>query len=89
MKKTNILESARKVFNNDILSRESIIYMRSGRELSVFKCIGISEYSEELAVLDVIDGKISICGNSLMLKTFSTGDITIEGEIDTIRFIRG
>ncbi len=89
MKKKSILKSAKRLFASKILSGESSIYIHGERELSVYTCKGIDQYNENLIVLKTVDGTIMIYGRSLMLKTFSTGEIRINGEIETIKLEKG
>lgn len=67
-------------------SDRSSLFMESDRELTLFRCIGLSEYSEEHVVLCTAEHTLSICGSMLKLKSFSTSEITVYGRIASLEF---
>ena len=60
--------------------------MDSNRELALFRCTGLKEYSSERVVLSAVDCTLEIMGEELELKTFSTSEITVSGKIYTLNF---
>ena len=66
--------------------KKSAIYMESNTELSVFRCKGLLEYSDECVNLRLTDGNVHIYGRNLGLKTFSNTEITVDGKIEKIEF---
>ena len=74
------------LFMSSTLNKASALYMDSNRELALFRCTGLKEYSSERVVLSAVDGTLEIMGEELDLKTFSTSEITVSGKIYTLNF---
>lgn len=62
------------------------LYLNSNRELTLFRCTGLKEYSAEKVMLDTSLNPIEIRGTGLSLKSFSTSEITVLGEIQSVGF---
>ena len=56
------------------------------RELEIYGCIGLDEYSDTGIVLTLCDGFVSIKGVGLELLSFSGGNMTVRGSIVRISF---
>ncbi len=64
----------------------SFIEAVSNRELSVCGCETLITYTEELVVLELCDGKLTVRGNELELRSFTGGRVTISGTISNIGY---
>jgi sporulation protein YqfC len=84
MKKGRGLEPIKNFLKADILSREATLNVRGTREMSVYACVGLSEYTKERDGIKTVDGMVFIIGEELELKSFSTGEVKITGEIRDI-----
>ncbi len=64
--------------------RISFIEAVGNREVSVDGCEGLVAYTEELVVLILCDGFLSIRGTGLELHSFSYGRVSVSGIISNI-----
>lgn len=64
--------------------RISFIEAVGNREISVDGCEGLVAYTEELVVLILCDGFLSIRGTELELHSFSCGRVSVSGIISSI-----
>ncbi len=62
------------------------VFINSNRELALFKCTGLVEYTQEKVILCAIDTVITVSGKGLELKTFSTSEICVTGIINKLEF---
>ena len=62
------------------------VYLDSGGELSVYKCKGLIEYTDNKVKISTEHGIIDILGKELGLNTFSNSEITVFGKISVIEF---
>ncbi len=63
--------------------------MNSQRELYLFECIGILEYSDDNILIDLGEFSVRISGVDLTMISYSNGEMYIEGEILRIEFESG
>ena len=66
--------------------RISFIEAIGNRELSVSGCESLVVYTEELVVLELCDGTLSVKGNGLELRSFTGGRVTVSGTISAIGY---
>lgn len=81
MKKGRGFKPIKDFFKADVLSREATVNVRGTREMSVYACVGIREYTRERVGIKTFDGVVYVIGKELELKSFSTGEVKICGEI--------
>lgn len=60
------------------------VFLDSNGELSIFRCVGLEEYSEKLVKIKTKNSYICVTGSELVLNTFSNSEITVCGKIHTI-----
>lgn len=58
----------------------------SNRELSISGCEYLVTYTEELVILELCDGRLSVRGTGLELRSFTGGRVTISGVISDIGY---
>ncbi len=78
-------EIKNKLFGHN--SAGASIFLDSNGALSVFRCVGLEEYSDNLVKIKTKDSHISVSGSGLVLNTFSNSEITVSGKICTISLI--
>lgn len=66
------------------LGRTSFLEAVGNREVTVGGCLYLKTYRDDLVVLELCDGVISVSGRELELKSFSNGDISVSGIISRI-----
>ncbi|MBQ8551265.1 MAG: YabP/YqfC family sporulation protein [Clostridia bacterium] len=64
--------------------RISFIEAVSNRELCIDGCEGLITYTEDLVVLVLCDGLLTVKGSGLELRSFSGGRVSVSGIISTI-----
>ncbi len=64
----------------------SFIEATGNRELSISGCEYLVTYTEELVVLELCDGRLSVRGTNLELKSFTGGRVTVNGAISDIGY---
>ncbi len=70
----------------DALSRVSTAEARGTGEVCFGGCEGLVSYTDTEAVLCLCDSTVSVCGEGLILRSFSGGRIAVCGKIDCIRY---
>lgn len=68
----------------DALSGVSQSRLYGDRELEICGCDGLEVYSAERIILLLCDTRMTICGSSLELRSFSGGSIRITGIIRSV-----
>lgn len=63
--------------------------MNSKREIYLFECAGILEYSDDNILLDFGNFSVRVSGVDLSMISYSNGEMYIEGEILRIEFESG
>ena len=56
------------------------------REALICGCEGLISYTDNEVVLNLCDNVMSVCGEGLVLRSFSGGRIAVCGRIDCIRY---
>ena len=62
------------------------VYLSSNGELSVYRCQGLLEYTDNMVKIKTEIGVVGIYGEELGLNTFSNSEITVFGKILKIEF---
>ncbi len=63
--------------------------MNSEREVYMYECEGILEYSDDSILLDFGDFSVRVSGVNLSMVSYSNGEMYIEGDILRIDFESG
>ncbi len=63
--------------------------MNSEREIYLYECEGILEYSDDSILLDFCEFAVRISGVELTMISYSNGEMYIEGDILRIEFESG
>ncbi len=63
--------------------------MNSEREIYLYECAGILEYSDDSILLDFGDFAVRVSGVDLTMISYSNGEMYIEGDILRIEFESG
>ena len=72
------------------LARSSTAEALGNREVCFSGCEGLMSYTDSEVVLSLCDNTVSVCGEELILRSFSGGRIAVCGRIDCIRYgVRG
>lgn len=69
--------------------KTSLIEAVGNREISVSGCLGLVSYTEELVVLELCDGVLTVVGSLLELHSFSCGRVSVSGIISGISYGEG
>lgn len=67
----------------------SLIEAVGNREISISGCLGLVSYTEELVVLELCDGVLTVAGSLLELHSFSCGRVSVSGIISRISYGEG
>ncbi len=66
------------------VGRISFIEAVGNRELCISGCEGLSSYTDGRVILELCDGRLTITGTGLELRSFSGGRVSVSGRISGI-----
>ncbi len=64
--------------------RISFIEAVGNRELSISGCESLTSYTGEKVILELCDGRLTVTGTELELRSFSGGSVLVNGVITSI-----
>lgn len=89
-KRKSAIKEIKSFFNNPefMLDEKFLLEFNSEGVISVRGCEDIKHYTDENILIVSEKHYISVSGNDLYMKEFSKNDSVIDGEIESINFIR-
>ena len=66
------------------VGRISFIEAVGNRELSISGCEGLTSYTDRCVILELCDGRLTVTGAGLELRSFTGGRVSVSGVIASI-----